>query len=126
MPQDVLLETYDAIVVGSGATGGWAATAPVRSGTESRIGRSGPGGNSEGVHPEHMPAFNLKYRGHSPEIMRTRPIQRQCYACMEYNYEWFVTIWKTLTALRSTDRFPGRDSGFWAGDRWSGGVKVIG
>ena len=37
-----------------------------------------------------MPSFKLKYRNHSPEVMRTRPIQRQCYACMEYNYEWFV------------------------------------
>ncbi len=37
-----------------------------------------------------MPSFQLKYRNHSPEVMRTRPIQRQCYACMEYNYEWFV------------------------------------
>src|SRR5438552_1049668 len=37
-----------------------------------------------------MPAYKLKYRDHSPEIVRTRPIQKQCYACMEYNYEWFV------------------------------------
>lgn len=39
---------------------------------------------------EHMPSFKLKYRNHSPEVLRTRPIQSQCYACMEYNYEWFV------------------------------------
>src|SRR5215469_6987370 len=39
---------------------------------------------------EHMPSFQLKYRNHSPEMLRTRPIQKQCYACMEYNYEWFV------------------------------------
>ena len=37
-----------------------------------------------------MPAYKLKYRDHSPEIVRTRPVQKQCYACMEYNYEWFV------------------------------------
>jgi choline dehydrogenase-like flavoprotein len=37
-----------------------------------------------------MPSYKLKYRDHSPEIVRTRPIQKQCYACMEYNYEWFV------------------------------------
>ncbi len=39
---------------------------------------------------EHMPSYKLRYRDHSPEIVRTRPVQKQCYACMEYNYEWFV------------------------------------
>ena len=39
---------------------------------------------------EHMPAYKLKYRDMSPEIARTRPVQKQCYACMEYNYDWFV------------------------------------
>ena len=39
---------------------------------------------------EHTPAYQLKYRDHDPEIARTRPIQKQCYACMEYNYTWFV------------------------------------
>ena len=23
-------------------------------------------------------------------IRRTRPIQKDCYACMEYNYKWFA------------------------------------
>ncbi len=89
MAQDVLLETYDAIVVGPGATGGWAAKRLSEAGLKVALVEAG-----RAVTPkeftEHMPAFNLKYRGHSPEIMRTRPIQRQCYACMEYNYEWFV------------------------------------
>lgn len=89
MAQDALQATYDAIVVGSGATGGWAAKRLCEAGLKVALLEAG-----RAVTPseftEHMPSFQLKYRNHSPEVMRTRPIQRQCYACMEYNYEWFV------------------------------------
>ena len=89
MPQDVLQQTYDAIVVGSGATGGWAAKRLAEAGLKVALLEAG-----RQVSPkeftEHMPAYKLKYRDYSPEIERTRPVQKQCYACMEYNYEWFV------------------------------------
>src|SRR2546422_913554 len=33
---------------------------------------------------------SLKYRDRAPEhIRKTRPIQQHCYACTEYNYDWF-------------------------------------
>ena len=87
--QDVLQQTYDAVVVGSGATGGWAAKQLAEAGLKVALLEAG-----RAVSPkeftEHMPAYKLKYRDHSPEIARTRPVQKQCYACMEYNYEWFV------------------------------------
>src|ERR1700756_5386067 len=89
MPQDPLQQTYDVIVVGSGATGGWAAKRLSEAGLKVALLEAG-----RAVTPreftEHMPLFQLKYRGHSPEMKRTRPVQTQCYACMEYNYEWFV------------------------------------
>ena len=89
MAQDVLQQRYDAIVVGSGATGGWAAKRLSEAGLKVALLEAG-----RSVTPkeftEHLPSFKLKYRNHSPEILRTRPIQKQCYACMEYNYEWFV------------------------------------
>ena len=87
--QDVLQQTYDAVVVGSGATGGWAAKQLAEAGLKVALLEAG-----RAVSPkeftEHVPAYKLKYRDHSPEIVRTRPVQKQCYACMEYNYEWFV------------------------------------
>jgi choline dehydrogenase-like flavoprotein len=87
--QDPLQQTYDAVVVGSGATGGWAAKQLSEAGLKVALLEAG-----RAVSPteftEHTPAFKLKYRDHSPEIVRTRPVQKQCYACMEYNYEWFV------------------------------------
>ena len=82
-------KTYDAIVVGSGATGGWAAKRLSEAGLSVVLLEAG-----RNVSPkeftEHMPAYKLPYRDMGPEIARTRPIQKQCYACMEYNYDWFV------------------------------------
>ena len=89
MAQDPLQQTYDAIVVGSGATGGWAAKRLSEAGLKVALLEAGRAVTAREF-TEHMPSFQLKYRNHSPEVMRTRPIQRQCYACMEYNYEWFV------------------------------------
>ena len=89
MAQDPLQQTYDAIVVGSGATGGWAAKRLSEAGLKVALLEAGRAVTAKEF-TEHMPSFQLRYRNHSPEVMRTRPIQRQCYACMEYNYEWFV------------------------------------
>ena len=89
MFQNPLTQTYDAIVVGSGATGGWAAKRLSEAGLNVAILEAG-----RNVSPkeftDHMPPFQLKYRNVSLEWMKSRPIQRQCYACQEYNYDWFV------------------------------------
>ena len=89
MSEDPLQQSYDVIVVGSGATGGWAAKRLSEAGLKVALLEAGRAVSAREF-TEHMPSFQLKYRNHSPEVMRTRPIQRQCYACMEYNYEWFV------------------------------------
>src|SRR6266404_5606194 len=86
---DALQQTYDAVVVGSGATGGWAAKQLAEAGLKVALLEAG-----RNVSPkeftEHMPGYKLQYRDMSPEITRTRPVQKQCYACLEYNYDWFV------------------------------------
>src|ERR1700739_1569685 len=89
MPEDPLKKTYDVIVVGSGATGGWVAKRLSEAGLQVALLEAGRSVSPEEF-TEHMPSFQLKYRNHSPEMLRTRAIQKQCYACMEYNYEWFV------------------------------------
>ena len=62
MPNDPLLQTYDVIVVGSGATGGWAAKRLSEAGLKVALLEAG-----RTVTPreftEHMPVFQLKYRG---------------------------------------------------------------
>jgi choline dehydrogenase-like flavoprotein len=89
MPQESRPEIFDAIVVGSGATGGWAAKRLAEEGLKVALLEAGRN-ISPKEFTEHMPAYKLQYRDMSPEIARTRPVQKQCYACMEYNYDWFV------------------------------------
>jgi choline dehydrogenase-like flavoprotein len=91
MVDDPLTRSYDAIVVGSGATGGWAAKRLSEAGLEVAVLEAG-----RNVSPkeftEHKPAFELKYRdmAGAGAWRKTRPVQTQCYACTEYNYDWFV------------------------------------
>ena len=89
MYQDPLTQNYDAIVVGSGATGGWAAKRLSEAGLNVVLLEAGRN-ISPKEFTEHMPAFHLKYRNVSLDWLKSRPVQRQCYACMEYNYDWFV------------------------------------
>ncbi|PYV84179.1 MAG: GMC family oxidoreductase [Acidobacteria bacterium] len=83
-------EVFDVIVVGSGATGGWAAKELTEAGLRVALVEAGRNLVPEKDFTEHVLPYQVKYRGRSPEIIRTRPIQSRCYACMEYNYEWFV------------------------------------
>ena len=81
---------FDAIVVGSGASGGWAAKRLSEAGLQVAMLEAGRPQSDENF-TEHTPAFELKYRDRAPEVIRkTRPIQKDCYACMEYNYDWFA------------------------------------
>jgi glucoside 3-dehydrogenase (cytochrome c) catalytic subunit len=83
-------EVFDAIVVGSGATGGWAAKELTEAGLRVALVEAGRMLVPEKDFTEHVMPWQTKFRGYSPEITRTRPIQTRCYACMEYNYDWFV------------------------------------
>jgi choline dehydrogenase-like flavoprotein len=87
---DVAKTSYDVIVVGSGASGGWAAKRLSEAGLKVALAEAGRP-QSDKNFTEHMADFQLKYRDKAPEVIRrTRPIQKDCYACMEYNYDWFA------------------------------------
>jgi choline dehydrogenase-like flavoprotein len=80
---------YDAIVVGSGASGGWACKRLAEAGLKVALLEAG-GPQSDKNFTEHLDPFNLKYRNLAPEVVRkTRPVQ-SFFACNEYNYKWFV------------------------------------
>ena len=86
MPQSI----YDVIVVGSGASGGWACKRLSEAGLRVALVDAGKP-QSDSNFTEHTPAFQLKYRNAAPEIIRkTRPVQKDCYACREFNYDWFA------------------------------------
>ena len=82
-------DIYDAVVVGSGATGGWVAKTLAEAGMQVALLEAGHR-TTEAEFTEHLLPYDLKYRGKSPEISRNRPIQSMKYACRESNFEWFV------------------------------------
>ena len=83
-------KTYDAVVVGAGASGGWAAKRLSEAGlTVALVDAGRP--HADADFREHTRGFDLRYRDRAPEVVRrTRPRQKDCYACTEYNYDWFV------------------------------------
>ena len=88
-------ETYDAVVVGSGATGGWAAKQLTEAGWRVAVLEAGSRTTPDQF-GEHIPPYQMKYRDlrphvrTSPEVARLRPLQSRQSACAEPNYRWYV------------------------------------
>jgi choline dehydrogenase-like flavoprotein len=83
-------QSYDVIVVGSGASGGWASKRLAEAGLKVALLEAGRAQSDENF-SEHKPAFELKYRNLAKEIVRkTRPIQSVFEVCNEYTQDWFV------------------------------------
>jgi len=83
-------QSYDVIVVGSGASGGWACKRLAEAGLKVALLEAGRPQTDKNF-TEHKPVFELKYRNRAPEIIRkTRPIQIKFGVCNEYTYNWFV------------------------------------
>jgi choline dehydrogenase-like flavoprotein len=80
---------YDAVVVGSGATGGWAAKKLTEGGMRVALLEAGKNLTPRDF-TEHKQSWQLDYLGLSPNIVKNRPIQGLVYACRESNYDWFV------------------------------------
>ena len=70
MYQDPLARTYDAVVIGSGATGGWAAKRLSEAGLKVALLEAGRK-ISPDEFTEHMPAYKLEFRNLTPEMVRT-------------------------------------------------------
>src|SRR6202795_362325 len=84
---------YDAIVIGSGITGGWAAKELTEKGLNVLLLEAGRPIVPEQDYVEHVPSWELKYRGwdYRDERIRTQKVQRECYyACDEYSSKFFV------------------------------------
>jgi choline dehydrogenase-like flavoprotein len=80
---------FDAVIVGSGATGGWAAKILTEAGMKVALLEAGKKITPKDF-TEHVQPWQMPYLGMSPKILKDRPVQGRCYACTEYNYKWFV------------------------------------
>jgi choline dehydrogenase-like flavoprotein len=88
--QDGSKRRFDVIVVGSGASGGWAAKRLAEAGVKVAMVDCGRPQSDQNF-TEHMAPFELKYHDRVGDFIRkTRPIQKDCYACTEFNYKWFA------------------------------------
>lgn len=84
---------YDAIVVGSGATGGWAAKELAEKGMRVIVLEAGRKTDPVKDYRMLQWPYEVKYRGvkDQTQVFKARqPIQSKCYACTEYANHFFV------------------------------------
>ncbi|HEU4994054.1 MAG TPA: GMC family oxidoreductase [Gemmatimonadaceae bacterium] len=113
--------TYDAIVVGSGISGGWAAKELTEKGLRTIVLEAGRPINPAVDYVEHVPPYELRYRGMGDRnrIERYQPIQRQCGACNEYSGKFFVND------LDNPYSFPEDKPFSWIRGRQVGGRSIM-
>jgi choline dehydrogenase-like flavoprotein len=85
-------KVYDAVVVGSGITGGYAAMELTKKGLETLVLEAGRSISPERDYVEHVPPWQMRFRGLGDRgaLARDQPIQRACYACDEWSSKFFV------------------------------------
>lgn len=85
--------TFDAIVVGSGITGGWAAKELTEKGLKTLVLEAGRPIVPEQDYVEHVPPWEMKFRGLGDRrrLQEDQPIQSTCYACDEWSSKFFVS-----------------------------------
>jgi choline dehydrogenase-like flavoprotein len=85
--------TYDALIVGSGVTGGWAAKELTEKGLNVLVLEAGRPIVPEKDYVEHVPIWEMKYRGwdERAEREKTQPIQIAAGDCDEFSNKFFVS-----------------------------------
>jgi choline dehydrogenase-like flavoprotein len=82
--------TYDAIVVGSGITGGWAAKELTEKGLQTLVLEAGETIVPEKDYVEHVPAWDVKFRGMRDRQYEKVHRERQSHIGDEWNAKFFV------------------------------------
>jgi choline dehydrogenase-like flavoprotein len=88
----VAAKTYDAIVIGSGITGGWAAKELTEKGLQTLVLEAGRPINPDTDYAEHVPVWEMHFRGMNDRkrTSREQAIQRSCSGVDEWNCKFFV------------------------------------
>src|SRR6059036_1133004 len=83
---------YDAIIVGSGASGGWVAKQLTEQGMRVLMLEAGPPRVPTRDFTEHVRPYQVKFRGfgNRQALLERQPIQRLYFACDEYSHQFFV------------------------------------
>jgi len=86
------IKTYDAIVVGSGASGGWVAKVLCEKGAQVLMLEAGPPRIPTRDFTEHVWPYRVRFRGFgdTKTFLEKQPVQRLCDACDEYSSHFFV------------------------------------
>lgn len=83
-------QTFDVVIVGSGASGGWAAKILAEAGVRVAVVEAGRA-LTDADYKEHVPAYDLPYRARTKRpLERERPVQSGSYAVREWNADWYV------------------------------------
>ena len=93
MKQTSDAESYDAVVVGSGATGGWTAKVMTEAGMDVLMLEAGRAFDPENDFREHTLPHDMPLRGRPDprnELLNRRQRQSYCYACTEVNADFFI------------------------------------
>lgn len=118
MPQEI----YDAVVVGSGANGGWAAKELCEAGMQVAMLEAGQKLDPETDFSEHVLPHHLPLRGRTPpnhEALERRPIGRRCYACGQTNAHFFID------EVDNPYTFPKEKPFWWIRSNMVGGRSIL-